>query len=215
MFRSYLRKILFGSASLTLLSSAFFFCPAFGRQEAAPKAAETKPASDPVKPEDKPAETKIVDPSIATEKKDAEKKEEKAKAAKEKLPPKKQLRQISLSGSYDDLMQPASLDPTSLLMGQSPAKSKSFFRLLEYIHEMADDENVTHVLFDLSDSSMGFNSAQLDELTRHLAVLKAKSKKKERVPNKVRPMSLIAAATKKACNVLKSCLMVNINFATK
>jgi len=75
------------------------------------------------------------------------------------------------------LMQPASFDPTSLIMGQTPAKSKSFFRLCEYLQEMSVEENLTQVLFDLSDSDIGFNSAQLDELTRRMAVLKAKGKK--------------------------------------
>lgn len=177
MFSLFLRKILFSSASLALLSAACLLSSAFGRQEATPAAEQAKPSADPAKTDEKPAEAKATDPTEATEKKSSDKKEEKAKAAKEKLPPKKQLRQIALSGSYDDLMQPPSLDPASLLMGQSPAKSKSFFRLCEYIQEMADDENVTHVLFDLSDSSIGFNSAQLDELTRRLAALKTKAKK--------------------------------------
>lgn len=162
MFSFFPRKILFSSASLALLSSACFLSSAFARQEATPTTEQPKPPAD---------------QTDTTEKKSAEKKDEKAKVAKEKLPPKKQLRQLALSGSYDDLMQPASFDPTSLLMGQSPAKSKSFFRLCEYIQEMADDENVTHVLFDLSDSSIGLNSAQLDELTRRMAALKAGAKK--------------------------------------
>jgi protease IV len=178
MFSLFLRKILFSSASLALLSTACFLSSASGRQEATPAAEESKASAEvKFKSEEKSADTNPNDPSEANEKKSSDKKEEKAKAAKEKLPPKKQLRQLALSGSYDDLMQPPGLDPTSLLMGQSPAKSKSFFRLCEYIQEMADDENVTHVLFDLSDSSIGFNSAQLDELTRRLAALKTKAKK--------------------------------------
>ena len=177
MFSLFLRKVLFSSASLALLSAACFLSSAFGRQEANPAAEQAKPSADPVASDEKTVDAKPSDPTEAIEKKSTDKKEEKVKAAKEKLPPKKQLRQLALSGSYDDLMQPPSLDPASLLMGQSPAKSKSFFRLCEYIQEMADDENVTHVLFDLSDSSIGFNSAQLDELTRRLAALKTKAKK--------------------------------------
>ncbi|MCY2984188.1 MAG: signal peptide peptidase SppA [Planctomycetota bacterium] len=177
MFSLFLRKALFSSASLALLSAACFLSSAFGRQEATPAAEQAKPSADPVKSDEKPAEAKSNDPSEATEKISSDKREEKAKASREKLPPKKQLRQLALSGSYDDLMQPPSLDPASLIMGQNPAKSKSFFRLCEYIQEMADDENVTHVLFDLSDTSIGFNSAQLDELTRRLVTLKTKAKK--------------------------------------
>ncbi len=177
MFSLFLRKVLFSSASLALLSAACLLSSAFGRQEATPIAEQAKPSADPAKTDEKPADAKASDPEEATEKKSSDKKEEKAKVAKEKLPPKKQLRQLALSGSYDDLMQPPSLDPASLLMGQSPAKSKSFFRLCEYIQEMADDENVTHVLIDLSDSSIEFNSAQLDELTRRFAALRTKAKK--------------------------------------
>lgn len=99
------------------------------------------------------------------------------KPSKEKLPPKKQLRAIALSGSYEDLAQAASFDPTSLLLGGGISKSKSFYRLCDYIDEMSNEANLSHVLFDLSDSNLSFNSAQLDELSRHLEKLKAKGKK--------------------------------------
>jgi len=165
MISSFLRQVLFTSASVAVFSTACFVSSALGQRESAPPAEQAKPAETPdTKTGDEPKEV-------------VEKKVEKPKAAKDKLPAKKQLRQISLSGSYDDLMQPASFDPTSLIMGQTPAKSKSFFRLCEYLQEMSVEENLTHVLFDLSDSDIGFNSAQLDELTRRMTVLKAKGKK--------------------------------------
>lgn len=169
MFRSFFRQVLVSSASMAVFSTACFVSSAFGQRESTPPAEQTKPADTPIS--NPTAEAKASDKEIV------DKKLEKSKVAKEKLPAKKQLRQIALSGSYDDLMQPASFDPTSLIMGQTPGKSKSFFRLCEYLQEMGDEENLTHVLFDLSDSSIGFNSAQLDELTRRLTVLKAKGKK--------------------------------------
>lgn len=165
MISSFLRQVLFTSASVAVFSTACFVSSALGQRESALPAEQAKPAESPdTKTGDEPKEV-------------AEKKVEKPKAVKDKLPAKKQLRQISLSGSYDDLMQPASFDPTSLIMGQTPAKSKSFFRLCEYLQEMSVEENLTQVLFDLSDSDIGFNSAQLDELTRRMTVLKAKGKK--------------------------------------
>ena len=148
MFKSFLRNFFFSSVSLSVLSTACFIGSAFGLQEAVPSPEEV-----------------------------GEKKADKPRAAKEKPPAKKQLRHIALSGSYDDLMQPASFDPTSLILGQGSTKSKSFFRLCEYLQEMGDEANLTHVLFDLSDSAIGLNSAQLDELTRRIAALKAKGKK--------------------------------------
>lgn len=131
----------------------------------------------------KPVEAQTPDAEKAPEEKAPEAKQEPAKqepakkSAKEKLPPKKQLRAIALSGSYDDLAQAASFDPTSLLLGGGVGKSKSFYRLCDYIEEMANEPNLSHVLFDLSDSDIGFNSAQLDELARRLDKLKAKGKK--------------------------------------
>jgi protease-4 len=135
-------------------------------------AADTKASTD-AKPgeEAKPADPPKTDATAASANST-----EKPKSTKEKAAPKKQLRAIALSGSYDDLTQPPALDPTSLLLGGS-VKSKSFYRLCEYLQEVGDDALVTHVLFDLSDTSIGMNSAQLDELSRRLATLKSKGKK--------------------------------------
>ncbi len=180
MFNLFLRRILFSSASLAVLTAACFIGTAWGQREAVPSTEPPKTVVEPPQSVQAPTvetvkPSEVSDPSEPKE--PVAKKTEKTRSTKEKLSAKKQLRQIALSGSYDDLMQPASLDPTSLLLGQAPAKSKSFFRLCEYLQEMGDEENLTHVLLDLSDSAIGFNSAQLDEFTRRMAVLKAKGKK--------------------------------------
>ncbi len=101
----------------------------------------------------------------------------KVKTAKEKAPPKKQLRWLAMSGSYSDLAQAPSLDPTALLLGGLPEKGKSFYRLCDYIDEVAAEENVTHLLFDLSDPALSLNPAQLDEFSRRLTTFKQKGKK--------------------------------------
>jgi protease-4 len=99
------------------------------------------------------------------------------RAVKQNAPPKKQLRWLALSGSYSDLAQPPSLDPTALLLGGLPEKSKSFYRLCDYLDEVAEEENVTHLLFDLSDPSLALNPAQLDEFSRRLTAFKQKGKR--------------------------------------
>ena len=182
MFSLFLRRVLFGSASITALSTACFISTAFGQRDNSTPAEETKAAETAALEIEKPvAQEKPVVPEKPAEssrtKANDESKTDKIRSTREKLPPKKQLRHIALSGSYDDLMQPASLDPTSLILGRSPVKSKSFFRLCEYLQEMGTEENLTHILFDLSDSAIGLNSAQLDELSRRMAALKAKGKK--------------------------------------
>ncbi|MFO0942879.1 MAG: signal peptide peptidase SppA [Pirellulales bacterium] len=148
------------------------------KSEAKPAAA-AKPAQD--KPEEaKGNEAKSKD-ADATEKDSKDKADKSDKSEKiekaEKAPAKKQLRQLSLSGNYQDHMQPMEFDPTSLILGASPGKSKSFFRLCEYIDELGKDELVSHVLFDLSDDNLSLNSPQLDELVRRMAILKSKGKR--------------------------------------
>lgn len=136
-----------------------------------------------------PGTASVAEPPEAESKKEAapesadkpsEKTAEKSRTrerTKEKPPAKKQLRVIPLSGSYEDQLVPVSLDPTSLLLGGGGGKRKGFFKLCDYIDELADEEIVSHVVFDLSDSNIGMNSAQLDELARRLSKLKAKGKK--------------------------------------
>jgi protease IV len=135
--------------------------------------ASEKPADSADKPaNDAPAETTT---------KVAEKPESKTSKSglkdKSDKPAQKQLRQLSLSGSYQDLLQPMDFNPSDLLLGGAPTKSKSFFKLCEYLEELGKDDQVTNVLFDLSDGNLTFNSAQLDELVRRLGLLKSKGKR--------------------------------------
>ncbi|MCU0715256.1 MAG: signal peptide peptidase SppA [Pirellula sp.] len=107
----------------------------------------------------------------------AEKPVERKVTPREKPAAKKQLRWLALSGSYEDIATPGGIDPTELLLGGSLSKPKSFFKLCDYLDEMAAEENLVYVLFDLSDANLSFNTAQLDELTRRLERFKAKGKK--------------------------------------
>jgi protease-4 len=206
MLNLFLKKMFFTVTAAAVLSTACFVSSALAQREAPASPsqevvpAKTEGANQPDqqpekpaglsadKPADKPAEgaaqaasdtsaAKDAANSTTETKKEPEKKSDKAKSLKEKSPPKKQLRLIAVSGSYDDLAQPASLNPASLLLGGGAAKSKSFYKFCDYLQELGDEENLSHVLFDLSDASIIFNSAQLDELSRRLAKLKAKGKK--------------------------------------
>lgn len=162
-------------------------------QEKAAEPAKQEPAAE-VKPaqvsgekkaeEAKPAETKSSEAKPAEAA--PEKKGEESKAAEKKdnaekketpPPPKNQVQVITLSGTYVDLMGATAFDPTSLLTGAGPGKRKSFYKLCDYLDELGRSEKVTHVVFDLSDSSIDFNLAQLDELTRRLHQLKKSGKK--------------------------------------
>lgn len=132
------------------------------------KATEEKPA---VAASDKPVETG------KGEAKPAEVKSDKPAEKKEEAAPTNQVQVITLSGEYVDLMGAVAFDPTSLVLGSGPAKRKSFYKLCDYLDELARNEKVTHVVFDLSDSAIGFNLAQLDELSRRLQALKKSGKK--------------------------------------
>ena len=98
--------------------------------------------------------------------------ESQASESEKKLP---QLRQINLAGNYVDLVQPLGLDITTLL-GGSPGKQRSFYKLCEFLDDLRDNDRVSYVLFDLS-APFSMNSAQLDELTRYLAKLRQAGKK--------------------------------------
>ena len=76
-----------------------------------------------------------------------------------------------------DKIQSGGINPVSLLMGNAPMKQKSFFRLCEYLQELAEDEDLKYVVFDLSDAALAINSAQLDEFTRRMEKLTASGKK--------------------------------------
>jgi protease-4 len=84
---------------------------------------------------------------------------------------------LVLSGSYADLVGPTELDPVSLLMGDGTARRKSFYKLCDQIDELAKNEKVSHIVFDLSSGSLDLNLAQLDELLRRIARLKQAGKK--------------------------------------
>ncbi len=169
-----------GSAIILCLASAIAIAqespPATTLFQEATKT-EEKPAQEKKADENKPQEKNAEDQKAKTEESSTKQSSSKDKADKSATPAKKQLRQLSLSGNYQDHLQPMGFDPTDLILGGAPGKSKSFFRLCEYLEELGKDDLVTHVLFDLSDDSLSFNSAQLDELTRRLALLKSKGKK--------------------------------------
>lgn len=165
-------RIFFSLVAVLLLGNLPFLGSAFAQLGAPSPAQDPKPGET-----TPPLQNVVAAPEIKSESVAPEKKSDKPKTFKEKAPPKKQLRAIALSGSYEDFVQPPSLDPTALLLGGGVGKSKSFFRLCDYLQEMGDEENLAYVLFDLSDTAIEMNSAQLDELSRRIEKLKAKGKK--------------------------------------
>ncbi|MCA9212774.1 MAG: signal peptide peptidase SppA [Planctomycetales bacterium] len=155
-------------------------------QEAEPKADQSKAKDDVPKDESKrQGDEKPKDNDKSTDKTAGEKNKQSAKPnktsknedEKEKAKPKTQVRLIALSGNYVDKIQSGGVDPMSLFMGNRPMKQKSFFRLCDYLQELADDEDVNYVVFDLSDAALSMNSAQLDEFTRRMDKLNASGKK--------------------------------------
>jgi len=99
-----------------------------------------------------------------------------SKSRPEKNDSKKHVRVLTLSGNYEDLPSPGSLNPTELIVGGG-GKAKSFYRLCDYLGELETEERVTHVVFDLSDAAMSMNPAQLDEIDRRLVRLRSNGKK--------------------------------------
>lgn len=90
---------------------------------------------------------------------------------------KPRLREIRLSGEYVDLVQPLSFDTTALLLGQSPMKQRSFYRLCSFLDDLSKDDRFEYVVLNLSDSQLSMNGAQLDELARHLEKLSDSGKR--------------------------------------
>lgn len=123
------------------------------------------------------SESKKDDSKSDKDEKDSKGKDKKSKEKKEKEEPKVAVHKLALSGNYVDVVQPISFDPTMLLLGSTPAKQKSFYRLCTYLQELADDEDTENVVFDLSANSLSMNSAQLDEFTRRMAKLRDAGKK--------------------------------------
>lgn len=186
MRRSSSASACLGLLALILSGSWVQFAPrseSFGQEPPATEAtappkqeSETPPAATEKKESESVAADAKDDKAAADDSKE-ETVKPKVKTAKEKAPPKKQLRWLVMSGSYSDLAQAPSLDPTALLLGGLPEKGKSFYRLCDYIDEVAAEENVTHLLFDLSDPALSLNPAQLDEFSRRLTTFKQKGKK--------------------------------------
>lgn len=156
------------------------FCPPnrlWGAQEAVvqePPVEEKESTS-----EEKPAD----DEKSADEEKPAESSQparrvtQRDRPAAPKATAKKQLRWLQLSGNYVDQVTLGSFDASTLLLGSDSIRTKSFYKLCDYLEEMEKEEALSHVLFDLSDPNLSLNSAQLDEFTRRLAKLKSKGKK--------------------------------------
>lgn len=100
----------------------------------------------------------------------------KPSSSSKKSEPTTKVRQINLSGSYVDLVQPLSFDPMSLVVGGSPVKQRSFYRLIEFLDKLREDKRYDYVVFDLS-APVSMNPAQLDELSRCLQKLSDTGKK--------------------------------------
>jgi len=136
------------------------------------------------------APARAQDPAPAGAKKEDGKKDDAKPEA-----PKLQVQVIPLSGSYADLVGPTELDPTSLILGGAPGKRKNFYKLCDLLEELGKNAKVTHVVFDLSDGSLDLNLAQLDELQRRIARLKATGKKLAAWLENAGPTHLAVAAT--------------------
>src|SRR6059036_299528 len=81
------------------------------------------------------------------------------------------VRIIILNGTYLDYPSAADVDPMSLLLG-GLEKPGSFFALCEKLGELAGDDEIQHVLFDLSSPTLSMNLAQVSELPRHIHKLR-------------------------------------------
>jgi protease-4 len=133
-----------------------------------PALAQDKQAEATKTVDGKAAKAEKTEPASPPKAKQADKKETKkpTPAAKKEAPqPKIGVRQIKISGDYVDLVQPAGLDPLSLL-GGGPAAQRSFFKLTRFLDSFSEDDDFDHLVVDFS-SGFSMNSAQLDELSRH------------------------------------------------
>ncbi len=77
------------------------------------------------------------------------------------------VRVLALKGTFADHPSSPGLDPFSLLLGDFE-KPGSFPALCDKIDELARDDSIDHVLFDLSSPNLSLNLAQLAELSRHI-----------------------------------------------
>ena len=144
---------------------------AAGSQSTEPKPEASNPV-DAKPPQAKPLEAK---PSEAETTRAEKRKEAEAKAKAEAA--KLQVQLITLGGTYEDIVGANEFDPTSLIIGGSPGKRRSFYKLCELLEETAKNPKIHTVVFDLSDADLGMNLAQLDELLRRLVELRKSGKK--------------------------------------
>ena len=86
------------------------------------------------------------------------------------------VRIVVLKGAYADYPSTRDTDPMSLLLG-GLEKPGSFFDLCDKLDQLAGDDEVQHVLFDLSSPTLQMNLAQLSELDRHIARLREAGKR--------------------------------------
>ncbi len=89
---------------------------------------------------------------------------------------KSAVRIIVLKGNYADYPSTSDIDPISLFFG-GLERPGSFFDLCEKIDDLARDEEIQHVLFDLSSSTLHLNLAQLSEVSRHVQKLREAGKR--------------------------------------
>jgi hypothetical protein len=149
------------------LLDAFFSDPP--AQEAPVTATEPSPADSPAPsqpPVERPAEpatSESTSPTPAPVPASDQKKE-----PSEGKSPRTKIHWIALSGSYEDYPSGVSFDPTALILGGGPGKTKSFYKLCENLESYANETSDSWILFDLSDSSTSMNPAQLEELARRM-----------------------------------------------
>jgi protease IV len=78
--------------------------------------------------------------------------------------------EVKLAGAYQDLPEVGGLGIGSLL-GGSMAKPKSFYELIDDLKALEKDKT-KEVVFDLSDTTLSLNFAQIEELGRAIASLR-------------------------------------------
>lgn len=82
---------------------------------------------------------------------------------------------IRPSGIYVDRPAGLGFDPMTLLLGGG-VKQKSFFKLVDAIDRIAEDDEIDAVLFDLSAPALGMSGANLHQFERHMAALRKAGK---------------------------------------
>lgn len=107
-------------------------------------------------------------------------------------PPRHHVRLVKLSGGYVDFVEP--FDPFTVANLRGDKRPKGFYTLCDAIDDWAESRKITHVVFDLSDSSFGMNLAQLDELQRRLDRLRKAGKKLGAWLQDASPTALAVAA---------------------